>query len=465
MDEADGQIEAEQGVLGTLIYSYGKATGIVKSEKLARDHFTETRHRLIYSAIESMTGVDIVTLKSELHRMDHLEGVGGETYLCELVEKDNLPYLRHYVDLMREEYTIREVIRVIELVPERLRKAKNPRKVALAASAAISKAVTLGSREETKEDQQRRMFEAWDDAASGRINNIIPLPFDDCEMDSIGPFKGHVTVLTGEAGTGKSMLAAEWMLRAAKKNRSGAYFAYEDGPELTWTRMAGSHGNLESLLAWRGKAKDKLDDMKEAARHVQALPIVMPECSGMQSDQLYSEIMRLKGEVGIEFVVIDGFKDIPKDDSESTTAGEEKAAGIICRAARAADVAIVVVCHLVKRYRQMGEYKPITRDELRGSGAIVSGARLVLAVNFVEGMEGNLDKHTLEKVKGNHLGEIDKGLKFWFPYGQVGEFGEMIPRDGSRKRMEEETEAEGVRQRHLADIDEIVDHMELGGVA
>ena len=82
-------IEAERAVLGACIISkdaLGSAIEILKP-----DDFYNTNHRLAYETLTDMymsdKPVDFVTVVEELKNRTKFEGIGGQTFLAELVSR------------------------------------------------------------------------------------------------------------------------------------------------------------------------------------------------------------------------------------------------------------------------------------------------------------------------------------------------------------------------------------------
>lgn len=80
-------IEAERAVLGSLIIDPEALSAIV--DTLRPDDFYRDAHRLLYEAILSLyrrhQPADFVTLVDALERSDHLDAVGGTSYITSLI--------------------------------------------------------------------------------------------------------------------------------------------------------------------------------------------------------------------------------------------------------------------------------------------------------------------------------------------------------------------------------------------
>ena len=108
-------IDAEKMVLGLLLLNnaiYHKIAAIID----VNDFYLES-HKKIFNAITELisnsTAADLITLKDELQRKQHLEGVGGVSYISSLI--DGLPALENiedYAYLVKEKAQFRNIIEI-----------------------------------------------------------------------------------------------------------------------------------------------------------------------------------------------------------------------------------------------------------------------------------------------------------------------------------------------------------------
>ena len=97
-------LEAEQGVLGSILLSHEELDDVV--EVLRPDHFYSEANQRIFEAVMRLheRGVkgDAVTLSEELTRNGDMEVVGGDQYLIQVLEAvPNAAHARYYADIVR----------------------------------------------------------------------------------------------------------------------------------------------------------------------------------------------------------------------------------------------------------------------------------------------------------------------------------------------------------------------------
>ena len=112
-------IEAERSVLGALLQD-GRAVSIAM-EMLQEDDFYTPAHREIYSAIRALaqqsTAVDLVTVDAELSRRGTLNGVGGSSYLVELLQYvPTTANVQYYITIVLEKSTLRRLIQAASTI-------------------------------------------------------------------------------------------------------------------------------------------------------------------------------------------------------------------------------------------------------------------------------------------------------------------------------------------------------------
>src|ERR1043166_3191527 len=105
-------LEAERCVLGAMLLG---ADPVLVTAVLNPIDFSTEANRRVFNAISNLSRagspVDRVTVASELSRHNHLESVGGLTYLLSLDEHlPEIPNLDAYVNIVRDKSVRRRVI-------------------------------------------------------------------------------------------------------------------------------------------------------------------------------------------------------------------------------------------------------------------------------------------------------------------------------------------------------------------
>lgn len=105
--------EAEVAVIGGLMIENSHLDNAM--EVVTEDDFFIDRHRLIFSAMQSLhersQPFDVITLSESLDARDELERAGGLVYLSEMAESTpSTSNIMAYANIVRERATVRQLI-------------------------------------------------------------------------------------------------------------------------------------------------------------------------------------------------------------------------------------------------------------------------------------------------------------------------------------------------------------------
>src|SRR6266487_54747 len=109
-------VEAEQGVLGSMLISPRDAIAEVV-EKINEEYFYVPAHQTIYSVLVDLwnagEAIDLITYTQALRDRKLLESVGGAAFVTSLFTfVPTAANVAYYIDIVREKYGLRSVIRV-----------------------------------------------------------------------------------------------------------------------------------------------------------------------------------------------------------------------------------------------------------------------------------------------------------------------------------------------------------------
>ena len=107
-------VEAEQGVLGSMLISPGEAIPEC-IEKLTVDHFYVPAHQTVYTVLVELwnagQAIDLITFTQVLRDRHLLEGVGGAAFVTNLQTfVPTAANVQYYIDIVRDKYTLRSII-------------------------------------------------------------------------------------------------------------------------------------------------------------------------------------------------------------------------------------------------------------------------------------------------------------------------------------------------------------------
>src|SRR6188768_4022274 len=108
-------VEAEQGVLGSMLISPRDAINAVVEKKVSADYFYIPAHQTIYSVLvdlwNSNKGIDLITFTQVLRDRNLLETVGGASFVTNLFAfVPTAANVGYYLEIVRDKYILREII-------------------------------------------------------------------------------------------------------------------------------------------------------------------------------------------------------------------------------------------------------------------------------------------------------------------------------------------------------------------
>jgi replicative DNA helicase len=450
-----GGIEAEQALLGTLLYGPEAFEAVQDITKPA--HFSEGFHARLFEAIADQSrkgrGVEFALLAPRFANDPAFQELGGIRYLADLVDRaPPVTSAPEYAHVLSSLHTRQQLV---ELGQE----------VAAAARAGEGEAEDLIAHAEqmlTKVAEGSPVQEAWATAAQVIETAIQSARTRDGHMDAvtglsevdelIGGFgKGEVTIIGGRPGMAKSLAASQIAKANAQRGKGVVFFSQEMGPEplglrlacdLAYDRRAIRYMGVSGNPTFDAARKNKLSAaqwqrLSEAGDETQSWPIlfdVRPGLTVAQIEAASRRVFRRWKRQGVEpgCIVIDHLGIIrPGTDRKGAKHAEvadiSRALAVM---AKRLNVAVVVLCQLNRQVEtQRGEDKRPQLSDLRQAGEIEEDARCVIfllrpAYYFrkpddpaSESMDARVERETkLDKVRDSLFWIIAKNSN-----GQLGQ--------------------------------------------
>src|SRR2546421_1600822 len=108
-------VEAEQGVLGSMLISPRDAITAVVEKKVNEEYFYIPAHQTIYTVLVDLWntnhGIDLITFTQVLRDRNLLETVGGASFVTSLFTfVPTAANVGYYLDIVRDKYILREII-------------------------------------------------------------------------------------------------------------------------------------------------------------------------------------------------------------------------------------------------------------------------------------------------------------------------------------------------------------------
>jgi replicative DNA helicase len=425
-------VEAEEAVLGSLIIDPDAIFEI--SNFLRPDAFYRTQNRWIYEAIlglsEQRMPIEVVTLIEELRRREHLNEIGGDSTVFDLI------------NAVPTSINVEAYARIVEAAAIRRKLILAAGSIAkLAYNEAEDITVVLDRSEHTlfSISQQRttRDLVPVKEIAGSYLERMeqlrergdefigIPTGFVDLDRLLSGLNKSDLVIIAARPGMGKTALQNAIALNAARRyNKRVAMFNLEMSAEQLLQRMIAADTRIDSQRLRRGDLADgEWTVFMEALGRLSEMRIFIDDTPSITPMQLRTKCRRLHAELGIDLIMIDYLQLMQSERPSSNRVQEvSEITRELKGLARELDVPVVAAAQLSRAVEQRQVKKPMLSD-LRESGSIEQDADVVMFIyrddyyNTENSERPNIAEVNVAKHRNGPTGSIDL---FW--HGKLATF-------------------------------------------
>ena len=386
-------IEAEEALIGSLLID-GECIARVAPLLQPGDFYRE-RNQLCYDAAVALfqrdQAIDHATLVEELARTEKLDAVGGASYLSHLAAvTPTSVHSEDYAEIVSRTSMMRKLIsaaaRISELgyndtddVEGTLRQAED----ALFA--------VRGSRQVRGFVPLRQIYDQYLQDRAGVVEPLSestgPVISGYGELDELfggGIQRSDLVILGARPSLGKSTLALNMSLNAAKAGASAGVFSLEMSSEQLAMRILASEAGIDTHRLRLG-----LYTMAEEQRMIDAigqlsdLPMYIDDTPYQSMVEMRSKARRLSLEHGLDLLVVD-YLQLVQGQGRSFSANRVQEISEISRSlkalARDLNVALVACSQLSRLVENRPSHRPVLSD-LRDSGSIEQDADVVMFIH------------------------------------------------------------------------------------
>ncbi|MBL7081500.1 MAG: replicative DNA helicase [Candidatus Omnitrophica bacterium] len=382
-------IEAEMATLGSMLFEPEAIAQVL--EILEATCFYKASHARIFEAIVNLynlnRAVDLITVTDELKRQNLLEGIGGVSYLTELVNVvPTAANVEHYAHLIKEKSLLRNMINNATQITflayeyegdidEALDRAEtlifNIRDTRSKNAPTALKEVVQRSIEQIDLAYQRKMPVTG--LASG---------FKELDIRTAGFQPSNLIIIAGRPSMGKSALGigiAEYV--GAVQKIPLAFFSLEMSKEQLVQRMLCAHAHVDGQKVRTGYlSPSDWPRLTAAAGKLSEAPIFIDDTPGISVMELRAKARRLKTQYNIQMLILDYLQLMR---SRQRIENRQQEISEISRSlkalARELDMPLIAVSQLSRAVESRSDHRPQLSD-LRESGAIEQDADLVLLI-------------------------------------------------------------------------------------
>jgi len=213
-----------------------------------------------------------------------------------------------YAEIIKDKAKRRELVRIAEVMATASYDEKLP--IDEKIPVILNNIINSSRPQKTMEHISRPLSQLWDE-----IGKNVENPKEVWGMSSgipgydkiTGGFqKGEVTMITGEPGTGKSLLSVQFAFFMASQSHGGAIFEMEMKNKQTLLRQLSTESGVEAFKMKSGKIEN--DDYSKIAHGVEIMesrPVYISDATSWTTSSMRAELIRLKMQYKIEWFLLD----------------------------------------------------------------------------------------------------------------------------------------------------------------
>lgn len=399
-------LEAERSVLGAMLLDPKLALAEIGDRLKAEDFYSE-QHRVIFRAMfdlaERDDPIDLITVAGRLRVVGHFETAGGAAYLTELSSVvPTTIHARAYANIVKQKSTLRGVMSyaretlysatepqedVEKFIDDMARKAN-----AIATSGVARKVLSLREALEPMIEQAEKLASAGRRGLTG-----VPTGFHALDKRTNGLQPGDLLILAARPGMGKTALALNLLLNAARDKRRptpGVIFSLEMGAGQLAQRLWSSSSKVPMENIRSGDiSKTQWVALFNSVKVLSELPIFIDDTSSITIGELMRKCRQLKHDHGIGLVMIDYLQLMSGAGSSKNTNREQIISEIsrnLKALARELALPVIALSQLNRGVESREDKRPLLSD-LRESGAIEQDADIIMFLyrdSYYQAMKG-----------------------------------------------------------------------------
>ena len=384
-------LAAERAMLGCLFRS---ATALERiGEWFSADMCYLLRHEHIYAAALALAArhepVDRTTVASELQARDQLEGIGGESYLVELMATvPHAAHVEHYARTVKNTAILR---RIIEAGGEVAALGYDRSRPLEAVIADAEQALTGATSAHAPRDQAVALRAVMDgllptlNAAQGR-GGLTGLSTGYHELDSLtgGLQNSDLIILAARPSIGKTSLALSLAYNVAvPTNADGGavgVFSLEMGREQLGQRLLALQTGIDLQRLRNGDLDaDELNCAVQGMAALGHLPIVIDDAAGLSISDLQRRARRMHAKHQLSLLVVDYLQLMGAGKHENRVQEVSEISRGLKVLAKDLNIPIVALSQLSRAVEGRQSKVPMLSD-LRESGSIEQDADIVIFI-------------------------------------------------------------------------------------
>jgi replicative DNA helicase len=385
-------LEAERSILGAILLDNSVCNQAM--EMMRRDDFFLDSHRRLFDKMillsERGSSIDLVTLSEELRRANEFEQVGGATYIASLI--DGVPRtdtIEPYVKIVKSKGILRKLITASNQIIARAFDEEDDPEVILDQAEQLIFQIA--------EDRIRAGFQHIGDVAQRRLEQIeqmsgrtemitgVPTGFTDFDQMTSGLQPQELIIIAARPSMGKTALALNMALYAAKNGNTIGIFSLEMSAEQLVSRLLCSEARVDAHRLRTGYLnQEEWARLADALRRLCETKIFIDDTPGASVLEMRAKTRRLKAEHGLDLLIIDYMQLMSgRGRIESRQQEVSQISRDLKILAKELNVPVISLSQLSRATETRSDHKPQLSD-LRESGCLAGESLVTLADSGAE---------------------------------------------------------------------------------
>ncbi len=382
-------IEAEQSVLGGVLIENEAVHKVM--EILTAEDFYRDAHRKIYDALMDLAErdepADLITLTNELRKKEHLDSVGGASYVTSLIDSVvTAANIEYYAKIVKEKAILRKLIDTsTEIITHSYEDRSDVESLLDEAERAIF---------EISENRIKPSFYPIRDIVKQSFKTIerlyekkelvtgVPSGYRDLDQRTAGFQPSDLIIVAGRPSMGKTAFCLNVAQYAAiEKRTSVGIFSLEMSKEQIVIRMLCSEAQVEGTRLRTGfLTESDWPRLTLAAGNLSDAPIFIDDAAALSVLELRAKARRLNAEHGLGMIMID-YLQLMRGRAKVESRQQEisEISRSLKALAKELNIPVIAVSQLSRRTEERQGMRPQLSD-LRESGAIEQDADVILFI-------------------------------------------------------------------------------------
>jgi len=382
-------IEAEQSVLGGVLIENEAVHKVM--EILTAEDFYRDAHRKIYDALMDLAErdepADLITLTNELRKKEHLDSVGGASYVTSLIDSVvTAANIEYYAKIVKEKAILRKLIDTsTEIITHSYEDRSDVESLLDEAERAIF---------EISENRIKPSFYPIRDIVKQSFKTIerlyekkelvtgVPSGYRELDQRTAGFQPSDLIIVAGRPSMGKTAFCLNVAQYAAiEKRTSVGIFSLEMSKEQIVIRMLCSEAQVEGTRLRTGfLSESDWPRLTLAAGTLSDAPIFIDDAAALSVLELRAKARRLNAEHGLGMIMID-YLQLMRGRAKVESRQQEisEISRSLKALAKELNVPVIAVSQLSRRTEERQGMRPQLSD-LRESGAIEQDADVILFI-------------------------------------------------------------------------------------